>query len=139
MDIAGRIGQDAAVSSFNPLKLQKLEGRLGVPYPDIKSAVAYLREQEELWLIEGELVFFREARDKFLDETLSSMKDIAVAALRDAAGVNRKLSLAMLDFLDLQGLMRRAAGPATEGYSRGVRGQKAGRRHVYYIQWLRSS
>jgi selenocysteine-specific elongation factor len=107
IDIAGRIRQEAAASGFNLLKLQELEGRLGVPYPDIKRAAAYLREQEELWLIEGELVFFREVRDKLL-ETLSSMEDITVAALRDAAGVNRKLSLAMLDFLDLQGLTRRS-------------------------------
>jgi selenocysteine-specific elongation factor len=105
-DIAGRIKREAAAAGFSLLKLRELEERLGVPYPGIKRAAAYLREQKELWMIEGELLFSREIRDKLL-ETLSSMGDITVAALRDAAGVNRKLSLAMLDFLDTQGLTRR--------------------------------
>jgi selenocysteine-specific elongation factor len=108
MDIAGRIKQEAANAGFNLPKLRELEERLGVPYPDIKRAASYLREQDELWMIEGEFVFSREVRDKLL-ETLSSMDgDITVAALRDATGVNRKLSLAMLDFLDLQEFTQRA-------------------------------
>ena len=107
LDLAGRIKREAAAAGFNLLKLRELESRLGRPYQDIKRAAAYLREQEELWMVEGELVFSREVRDKLL-KTLSSMEDITVAALRDAIGVNRKLSLAMLDFLDLQGLTRRA-------------------------------
>ncbi|MDR2445655.1 MAG: selenocysteine-specific translation elongation factor [Spirochaetaceae bacterium] len=107
LDLAERIKQEAASAGFNLLKLQELEGRLGCPFQDIKRAAAYLREQEELWMIDRELVFSREIRDKLL-KTLSSMEDITVAALRDAIGVNRKLSLAMLDFLDLQGLTQRA-------------------------------
>lgn len=108
IDIAGRISREAAAAGFNLLKLRELEGRLGVPYADIKRAAAYLREQQELWIIEGELLFSRELRDRLL-KTLSSMDgDITVAALRDAIGVNRKLSLAMLDFLDTQGLTRRS-------------------------------
>jgi selenocysteine-specific elongation factor len=107
MDISRRIRREAADAGFNLLKLQELEGRLGIPYPDIKRSAAYLREQGELWLIEGELLFSREIRDRLL-KVLSLMNgDITVAALRDAAGVNRKLSLAMLDFLDIQGLTRR--------------------------------
>jgi selenocysteine-specific elongation factor len=107
MDVAGRIKQEAAAAGFNLLKLRELEGRLGCPYQDIKRAAAYLRDQGELWMIDRELVFSREIRDKLL-KTLSSMEDITVAALRDAIGVNRKLSLAMLDFLDMQGLTQRA-------------------------------
>lgn len=107
MNIAARVKSEAAAAGFNLLKLQELEGRLGLSYSDIKRAAAYLREQEEIWLIEGELLFSREIRDRLL-KTLSSMNgDITVAALRDAIGVNRKLSLALLDFLDLQGLTRR--------------------------------
>jgi selenocysteine-specific elongation factor len=107
LELAGRIKQEAAASGFNLLKLRELESRLGRPYQDIKRAAAYLREREELWMIDGELLFSRELRDNLI-KILSSMGDITVAALRDAIGVNRKLSLAILDFLDLQGLTRRS-------------------------------
>lgn len=108
MDIAERIKREAAAAGFDLLKLKELEDRLGgIPYTDIRRAVAYLREQEELWIIEGDMLFSREIRDKLL-KTISSMDGgVTVAALRDATGVNRKLSLAMLDFLDLQGLTQR--------------------------------
>jgi selenocysteine-specific elongation factor len=111
IEIAARVKREAADAGFNLLKPQELGVRLGVPYPDIKRALAYLREGEEVWIIEGELLITREVRDRLV-ETLSSIEaaeagGITVAALRDAAGVNRKLSLAMLDFLDLQGLTRR--------------------------------
>jgi selenocysteine-specific elongation factor len=107
LDMAGRIKAEAEAAGFNLLKLPELEARLGLPYPDLKRAAAYLREQEELWMIEGELLLTREIRDRLVKILASMQGEITVAALRDAAGTNRKLSLAMLDFMDLQGLTRR--------------------------------
>jgi selenocysteine-specific elongation factor len=105
--LAGRVRDAVASAGFNLLKATELEEKLGLSSADVKRTAAYLREQEELWLIEGALLFSRDTRDKLL-ALLSSMKDdITVAALRDAVGVNRKYALSMLDFLDSQGLTRR--------------------------------
>ncbi|MDR0551391.1 MAG: selenocysteine-specific translation elongation factor [Spirochaetaceae bacterium] len=102
-----RVKNEAAAAGFNLIKLSELDIRLGVPSSEIKRAASYLREQGELWLIEGIFLFLRETRDKLLTALACMEDDITVAALRDAAGINRKLALSMLDFLDSQGLTRR--------------------------------
>ncbi|AEF85047.1 selenocysteine-specific translation elongation factor [Treponema primitia ZAS-2] len=107
MDLAGRIREAMTSAGFNLLKLPELEEKLGVSSSDIKRAVAYLREQDDLRTIEGGLLFSREMRDKLLKALSSMSGDITVASLRDSIGVNRKESLAMLDFLDAQGLTKR--------------------------------
>jgi selenocysteine-specific elongation factor len=105
--LMGRVRDEVASAGFNLIKLPELEERLAISASDIKRAVAYLREQEDLWLIEGILLFSRQMRDKLLTVLASMKDDITVAALRDAVGVNRKQALSMLDFLDAQGLTRR--------------------------------
>jgi selenocysteine-specific elongation factor len=107
MDLAGRIRDEIANAGFNLLKLPDLEEKLRVQSSDIKRAAAYLREQDDLRTIEGGLLFSREMRDKLLKALSSMSGDITVASLRDSIGVNRKESLAMLDFLDSQGLTKR--------------------------------
>jgi len=67
-----------------------------------------MREQKELYLLDGSLLFSAEVKNKLI-AILSSMKDdITIAALRDAVGINRKQALLMLDFLDLQGITKRS-------------------------------
>ncbi|MDR2501213.1 MAG: selenocysteine-specific translation elongation factor [Treponema sp.] len=104
---AGRVKAALAAAGFNLLKAPELEAKLAVPPAGLKRALAFLREEGELWTLEGGLLFSCELRDKLL-ALLAAMQDgITVAALRDAAGVNRKTALSMLDFLDSQGLTRR--------------------------------
>ncbi|MDR0539493.1 MAG: selenocysteine-specific translation elongation factor [Spirochaetaceae bacterium] len=105
--LAERVKAETAAAGFNLLKLSELEEKLNANLAGLKRAAAYLRERDELWLIEGVFLFSRETKDKLL-ALLSTMADgITVAGLRDAAGVNRKLALSMLDFLDSQGLTQR--------------------------------
>jgi selenocysteine-specific elongation factor len=106
-ELAGRIREELASAGFNLVKLPELEEKLGTSSTDMKRAAAYLREQDDLRMIEGGLLFSREMRDKLLTALASLSGDITVASLRDSIGVNRKESLAMLDFLDSQGLTKR--------------------------------
>jgi selenocysteine-specific elongation factor len=113
MELVDRIRDESANAGFNLLKLSELEENLntnahGAVSPSyMKRALVFLREEEDLRIIEGGLLFPRKTREELLT-VLSSIKgDITVASLRDAIGVNRKYSLAMLDFLDTQGLTRR--------------------------------
>jgi selenocysteine-specific elongation factor len=108
--LTDRVKACVAAAGFNLPKAPELEARLAVPQADLKRALVFLREAGEMWTLEGELLFSRTARDALL-ETLASISSkegaVTVAALRDALGVNRKLALSMLDFLDSQGLTRR--------------------------------
>jgi selenocysteine-specific elongation factor len=117
-ELAGHIRNRCAAAGFNLVKLSDLEatlniGSIGSPGAVspayLKRAVAYLREHEGLkTLADGSLI-----PSRTLDEllavlvTMDSAGDITVASLRDAIGVNRKQSLALLDFLDAQGLTKR--------------------------------
>ena len=105
--LVGRTKEALLAAGFNLLKAPELAAKLNVPPADIKRTLAFLREERELWTLEGELLFSGEVRDKLLLLLASMQNDITVAALRDAAGVNRKLALSMLDFLDSQGITRR--------------------------------
>jgi selenocysteine-specific elongation factor len=105
--LVGRVKDALASGGFNLLKAPDLEEKLKLPAADIKRAAAYLREREELWTIGEGLLLSRDLRDKLLGVLASMREGISVAALRDALGVNRKYALAMLDFLDSQGLTRR--------------------------------
>jgi selenocysteine-specific elongation factor len=105
--LVGRVNETLAAAGFNLLKAPELEAKLAVPQGSLKRPLAFLREERKLWTLEGELLFSVEVRDKLLLLLASMRNDITVAALRDAAGVNRKLALSMLDFLDTQGITRR--------------------------------
>ncbi|MDR2490326.1 MAG: selenocysteine-specific translation elongation factor [Spirochaetaceae bacterium] len=105
--LVSRVKDGMAAAGFNLLKAPELEAKLAVPAADLKRSLVFLREEGELWTLEGELLFSRELRDRLLELLAAMQDDITVAALRDAAGVNRKLALSMLDFLDTHGFTRR--------------------------------
>jgi len=105
--LVSRVRDELAAAEFNLLKLPELEEKLNADAAGLKRAAAYLREQDELWLLDGVLLFPRAARDKLL-ALLGSMKDdITVGAIRDLIGVNRKHALSMLEFFDSQGITKR--------------------------------
>jgi selenocysteine-specific elongation factor len=107
MELAERVREAIASAGFNLLKMTELAEKLGVPSSDMKRAAAYLREQEDLRILEGGLLFSRQMRDKLLG-TLASMRgDITVASVRDLLGVGRKDTSAMLEFFDSQGVTQR--------------------------------
>lgn len=107
VDIVERARDAVASAGFNLLKLPELEEKLGVSPSDMKRAMAYLREQDDLRTIEGGLLFSCEMRDKLLAALASMSGDITVASVRDFIGVGRKDTSAMLEFLDSQGLTQR--------------------------------
>jgi selenocysteine-specific elongation factor len=111
MELVGRIKAESAAAGFNLLKLSELEEKLNTGAPVspayIKRAMKYLQETEDLRTLEGGLLFPQKTREQLLHALASMNGDITVAALRDQIGVNRKYSLAMLDFLDSQGLTQR--------------------------------
>jgi selenocysteine-specific elongation factor len=107
MDIVERVRDAIASAGFNLLKLPELEEKLGVASSDMKRAMAYLREQDDLRTIEGGLLLSHEMRDKLLAALASMSGDITVASVRDSIGVGRKDTSAMLEFLDSQGLTQR--------------------------------
>lgn len=104
--LAARVIGESAARGFNLIKVSELEQNLKVSPQDMKRAITYLRENGDLALIEGELLFPLETRTALL-KLLASMEDITVASLRDAASLNRKQSLALLDFLDSLGETKR--------------------------------
>ncbi|MDR0553322.1 MAG: SelB C-terminal domain-containing protein [Treponema sp.] len=107
LHLAGRIRQEAASAGFNLAKLPELEKKLNAAPEEMKRAMAYLREQDALWILEGGLLFPQETKEKLLTALASMNHDITVASLRDFIGVSRKYTLPMLEFLDAQGLTRR--------------------------------
>ena len=94
-------------ASFNLLTETELEEKTKLSPSDIKSVAVYLREQDDLRMIKDGLLFSREMRDKLLVVLAAMKEDITVASLRDQIGVSRKYTLAMLEFLDSQGLTKR--------------------------------
>ncbi|MDR2394346.1 MAG: selenocysteine-specific translation elongation factor [Treponema sp.] len=113
MDLVERIRDESVAAGFNLVKLSDLEEKLNASTPGavspsyIKRAMKYLRENDDLKILEGELLFPRKTQEQVLKVLASMDCDITVAALRDSIGVNRKYSLAILDFLDSQGLTKR--------------------------------
>jgi selenocysteine-specific elongation factor len=113
MDLAERIREESAAAAFNLVKVSELEEKLNAASPgaaspsSMKRAVKYLQENDDLRILEGGLLFPLKTREALLTALASMEGDITVASLRDFIGVNRKCSLAMLDFLDSQGLTRR--------------------------------
>ncbi|MDR2632519.1 MAG: selenocysteine-specific translation elongation factor [Treponema sp.] len=113
MDLVERIREESEAAVFNLVKLAELEERLNagtsaaVSSSYMKRAMKYLRETDGLMLLEGELLFPHKTQEQLLQVLAAMDGDITVASLRDAIGVNRKYSLAMLDFLDAQGLTKR--------------------------------
>jgi selenocysteine-specific elongation factor len=113
MELVAHIKKESAAAGFNLVKLSELEEKLNIGHSGtvspayMKRTVKYLHENEDFSIIDGDSLLPPKTRDLLL-ETLAAMTgDITVAALRDAIGVNRKQSLAMLDFLDSQGITRR--------------------------------
>jgi selenocysteine-specific elongation factor len=107
MDLVGRVREETVSAGFNLVKLPELEEKLGASPADMKRAMAYLREQDDIRVIEGGLLFPRETREKLIAALASMRGDITVASLRDSLGVSRKYTLPMLEFLDSQGLTKR--------------------------------
>jgi selenocysteine-specific elongation factor len=114
MELIDRIKEESAAAGFNLLKLSELEEKLnaggGAISPAyMKRAMKYLQENEDFRTLEGGLLFPLATRERLLQALalMSENGDITVAALRDQIGVNRKYSLAMLDFLDSQGFTQR--------------------------------
>jgi selenocysteine-specific elongation factor len=110
LELAERIQKECEAAAFNLLKFSNLEEKLGagaVTPAYIKRALNYLHENGSLKTLEGGLLLPGLTRQELVKLLASMDCDITVAALRDAAGVNRKCSLAMLDFLDTQGITKR--------------------------------
>ncbi|GHV79204.1 hypothetical protein AGMMS49944_09950 [Spirochaetia bacterium] len=107
LDLAERITKEAAAAGFNLTKVSELEEKLGTSASDMKRAAAFLREKEDLRILEGGFLFPRGTRERLLEVLASMQSDITVASLRDSIGVSRKYTLPMLEFFDAQGLTRR--------------------------------
>ncbi|MHB9291926.1 hypothetical protein Holit_01014 [Hollandina sp. SP2] len=107
MELVERIREESGGALFNLVKLSELEEKLKASPSYMKRALVFLRERDDLRVLEGGLLFPRKTREQLLRVLASMDGDITVASLRDAIGVNRKYSLAMLDFLDAQGLTQR--------------------------------
>jgi selenocysteine-specific elongation factor len=114
IELVDRIKDESAAAGFNLLKQSELEEKLNaggsaIPPAYMKRAMKYLQENEDFRVLEGGLLFPLQTRERLLQALalMNESGDITVAALRDQIGVNRKYSLAMLDFLDAQGFTRR--------------------------------
>jgi selenocysteine-specific elongation factor len=114
MELVGRIKEESAAAGFNLLKQAELEEKLAaggsaIPPASLKRAMKYLQENEDFRVLDGGLLLPLQTREKLLQALalMNESGDITVAALRDRIGVNRKSSLAMLDFLDAHGFTRR--------------------------------
>jgi len=103
----GRVREAVAAAGFNLLTLADLEEKLALSPAEIKRAAAFLREQGDLRLLDGGLLFSSQMKDRLLSVLASMQQDITVASLRDSIGVSRKFTLPMLEFLDSLGLTRR--------------------------------
>jgi selenocysteine-specific elongation factor len=107
LELAGRVRDEAAAAGYNLVKQSEIEEKLGLSQADMKRAAAYLRETEDLRVIEGGFLFPLETRERLLASLASMQGDITVASLRDFLGVSRKYTLPMLEFLDSQGMTKR--------------------------------
>jgi selenocysteine-specific elongation factor len=105
--VVGRVREAVASAGFNLLTLVDLEEKLALSTAEIKRATAFLREQDDLRLLDGGFLFSLEMKSRLLAVLASMQQDITVASLRDSIGVSRKFTLPMLEFLDSQGLTQR--------------------------------
>jgi selenocysteine-specific elongation factor len=105
--LAEQVRKTLAAAGFSLLTQGELEEKLGASHSDIKRAVTYLGEQENLKIIKDGFLFPREICDLLLGKIASMTTDITVASLRDSIGVSRKYTRPMLEFLDSQGITRR--------------------------------
>ena len=105
--VVGRVREAVAAAGFNLLTLVDLEEKLALSTAEIKRATAFLREQDDLRLLDGGFLFSFEMKNRLLAVLASMQQDITVASLRDSIGVSRKFTLPMLEFLDSQGLTKR--------------------------------
>ncbi|MHC6201952.1 selenocysteine-specific translation elongation factor [Breznakiellaceae bacterium SP9] len=107
LTIALTIKKTIAAAGFNLLRLSELEETLGISSAEAKRAAAYLREQEDLRVLEGGFLFPVELRDKLLTCLAAMENGITLAKVRDTLGTGRKDAAAMLEFLDNQGYTQR--------------------------------
>ena len=105
--LAAVVRDAVASAGFNLLALTELEERMGVPPSEFKRVMAYLREQDDLRILEGGLLFSQDLKDRLLAVLASMQEDITVASLRDCIDISRKYARPMLEFLDSQGLTQR--------------------------------
>jgi selenocysteine-specific elongation factor len=107
MVLADRARDALEEAGFNLLTPADLEGRLKASAAEARRVIGFLREEGEVWQLEGARLASRRIRDNLLAKLASMPGGVTVAALRDAIGVNRKLALALLDMLDSQGFTQR--------------------------------
>jgi len=105
--LADRVRRAIDGAGFNLLTVPDLEAGLKLAPAELKRALSFLREREDLRIIEGGLLFSRTVRRNLIDRLAGMSGDITVASLRDAIGVSRKYTMPMLEFLDSQGITRR--------------------------------
>jgi selenocysteine-specific elongation factor len=102
-------------AGFNFLKADDLREKLSeagvsVSPAQIKSALDYLHENLNLKTLEGGALFpprVREEAVKLMASLEKTEGAVTAASLRSAAGINRKHSVAILDFFDAQGVTKR--------------------------------
>lgn len=99
-----KLAEDAG---FNLIDFSSLSQILGVSGSEASRAVGYLREKEGLRLTSDGMLLPKSTFDKALSLMCSMQKDITVATLRDIIGTSRKYALAILEFMDSQGITMR--------------------------------
>ena len=105
--IADRVNQIAVEAGFSLVEISTLSEVMGVPQGTVSRTIGYLRERGKLKVTESGYLL-PEVTYKKLLEVLAAMEgELTVGAVRDALGTSRKLALAMLEFLDSQGITRR--------------------------------
>ena len=107
MAVVKAVSAAITAADFTLLTHAELEAKLNINSAELKRATAFLREQEDLRVIDGGFFFSRGIRDKLLAVLAAMQGDITVASLRDSIGASRKYTLPMLEFLDAQGLTQR--------------------------------
>jgi selenocysteine-specific elongation factor len=120
MELVESVKEVCGAAGFNLLKISELEEKFSAKCSGaagshgaagrsayMKRVVKYLLENDGFSIIDGDSLLPPKTQDMLVEALAAMTGDITVAALRDAIGVNRKQSLAMLDFLDSQGITRR--------------------------------
>ena len=105
--LAARVRDDIEAAGYALPTQAEIEARLGISAAEARRATAFLREREDLRVIDGGLFLSRKTRDKLLAAIAAMREDITVASLRDSIGASRKYTMPMLEFLDSQGLTQR--------------------------------
>ena len=111
--IAEKICKLADEAGFALVEISSLPEAAGATQSTVNRAIGYLREQGGLKITESGFLL-PDVTFKKLMEVLSAMDgELTVGAVRDALGTSRKLALAMLEFLDSQGITRRVGDKRT--------------------------